>query len=77
MTEIIVGARLQAAQKVKVKCPYCGNEFELLVNFGAGMAIAYCDVDETPGCGKAFAYLTPYVVPVTIQSFCIENEAQP
>lgn len=73
----IVGAKLQAVQKVKIKCPYCGNEFEQNVNFGMGMAIAYCDVNETEGCNKAFAYLPPYAASVTIQSFRINTEAQP
>lgn len=72
---IIVMAQIIPTQVVHVRCPYCGNEFRQMADTSKGMEVAYCDVDDTPGCGKAFVFKVPAVVPVTIESFSIE--AQP
>lgn len=74
-TKIITGARLESSQPLRIKCPYCGNEFikHVDINGNGSMDVAYCDADDTPGCGKAFVYRVPYATPITIRSFRIED----
>lgn len=45
--------------RIKVTCPYCGNEFWQMVELhDIGISrpmIILCDIEETPGCDRYFA----------------------
>lgn len=43
--------------KVTIKCPYCQNEFRVLIDFAASYRsrrVVVCDIEHTPGCDRAF-----------------------
>lgn len=39
---------------IHIICPYCGNKNTAKVDQFRGKRLMYCDIDNTPGCGKEF-----------------------
>jgi DNA-directed RNA polymerase subunit RPC12/RpoP len=49
-----------------IRCPYCSNEFKMGMRLKPRSPfVTYCDVDDTPGCGKMFVVVPEVVVTLT------------
>ena len=64
-------------KRVELICPYCKNEFSIWLDLEQAIKrnyveLVYCDVDDTPGCGKPFVIAPEVQIALDVYEFTRE-----